>query len=344
MSLDQQPYIRAAALSNVLRYIARDASDLKSKLSNYGLTTKDIADPTAIMSMVDFTEILHGVSTKADLSHLGARLGYEANLEDWGGYGFALLNAPTLGEFLSVICDFLPTWQNRTHMKMIKTNAHLGLEYQVLDPSVQHRPQDAEFTFSTIQNHIHRASRLGVLPAELTFKHPPLAEPAVYRRYFGILPVFNSSKNSIWYQSAAMANPTTSFDNRLYSIMLDYLERQKNEVPRTHTISDLVQERVHVTIAETPPNLNEISRYLGIHKRTLQRRLSESGDSFNQIIQRVRIAKVKRLANTDGINTKQLAFALGFSSPSAFTKWFGKSFGVSLKDFSTDDEASLIGS
>ena len=341
MSLDQQPYIRAAALSNVLRYIARDASDLKSKLLGYGLTTEDIADPSTIMSLVDFTEILHGISTKTDISHLGARLGYEANLEDWGGYGFALLNAPTLGEFLSVICDFLPTWQHRTHMKMIKTKAHLGIEYQVLDPAVQYRPQDVEFTFSTIKNHLHRASRLGVLPTELTFKHPPLADSTVYRKYFGILPIFNASKNSIWYQSSAMANPTTSFDNRLYTIMLDYLERQKNEVPTTHAISDLVQERIHVTIAETPPNLNEVSRYLGIHKRTLQRRLSESGDSFNRIIQRVRVEKIRRLVNTDSLNSKQLAYALGFSSPSAFTKWFGKSFGVSLTNFSDSDINSL---
>ncbi|MFN9944969.1 MAG: helix-turn-helix transcriptional regulator, partial [bacterium] len=79
------------------------------------------------------------------------------------------------------------------------------------------------------------------------------------------------------------------------------------------------------------PSLPTVARRLALGERTLQRRLREEGLTFRALVDDVRheCAKIQRA--TPEVSVAEVAYSLGFSSPSAFhhayRRWTGASPG-----------------
>ncbi|WP_414477928.1 helix-turn-helix domain-containing protein [Photobacterium damselae] len=69
-------------------------------------------------------------------------------------------------------------------------------------------------------------------------------------------------------------------------------------------------------------NGTDIASYLGISFRTLNRRLAEAETSYRSILQEYRLEKALNLLNNDKINMAEIAFRLGFSDLSTFSRAF----------------------
>jgi len=88
-------------------------------------------------------------------------------------------------------------------------------------------------------------------------------------------------------------------------------------------------DRVRRAVADQggTPTLTCVGRSVGVSARTLRRRLEEEGQSLRGVIEDVRRERADALLAA-GTPVKEVAFALGFSEPSAFSRaykrWTGK--------------------
>ena len=65
-----------------------------------------------------------------------------------------------------------------------------------------------------------------------------------------------------------------------------------------------------------------VARSLGISERTLHRRLSESGTSFQDVLDQFRIEESERLLLQGKLDLAAVALALGFSDQAAWNRFF----------------------
>jgi AraC-like DNA-binding protein len=72
-----------------------------------------------------------------------------------------------------------------------------------------------------------------------------------------------------------------------------------------------------------------VSRSLGITQRTLHRHLAAEGTSFSEIVHRTREALAERYLSAERYSLTEVSELLGFTAPSAFSRWFRQRFGVS---------------
>ncbi len=76
-------------------------------------------------------------------------------------------------------------------------------------------------------------------------------------------------------------------------------------------------------------SLRDIARQLGLHERTLQRRLSEQNLVFEDIVDQLRRERASEYLQSSAIPLTQVATFLGYSNQAAFTRacrrWFGDS-------------------
>ena len=81
-------------------------------------------------------------------------------------------------------------------------------------------------------------------------------------------------------------------------------------------------------LSEGVPTLSHISSQLGMGSRTLQRRLSEGGHSFQSVVDMARRDLAKRLLRETEYSLAEVAFLTGFSEQSGFTRavkrWSGQ--------------------
>ena len=80
---------------------------------------------------------------------------------------------------------------------------------------------------------------------------------------------------------------------------------------------------------ENPPTLNEISRFICQSESSLKRNFKATyGYSVYQFIQYSRVVKAKNLLDTGQYNIKQVAYQVGYSNTSHFSKAFKKHINV----------------
>ena len=326
-------FIRAPALANVPSYCAQSHYLTQILCSKYKVQPDEVTDPNKLIKLQDFTEILREVAYATSISHLGTQLGHDADLANWGEYGFVLMNAPTIDICIECFVKYLPSWQSGTHIEIIKQDDRIGIEYQIVDPHVVHRNQDAEFMFSAITSLIRQISQNGILPELITFQHRPLASQGVYEQYFGVNPRFGTSYNTIWYDKTNADKQTKGTDARLYSMICKYLEEQQIHIAPPETYAALVERNLRSSINDSLFNLIELADILGVHERKLQRELTKEGTSFSKILNHVRYSEATRMLKHDNIAVAQIAFCLGFSDSSAFINWFKKNCDMTPKAY-----------
>jgi AraC-like DNA-binding protein len=80
-------------------------------------------------------------------------------------------------------------------------------------------------------------------------------------------------------------------------------------------------------------SIAQVARSLGVDRRTVHRRLAESGETFSSLVTVVRVELAERLVPNSRRSLTEIAVQLGFSEPSAFSRWFRGQFGCSPKEW-----------
>jgi AraC-like DNA-binding protein len=106
-----------------------------------------------------------------------------------------------------------------------------------------------------------------------------------------------------------------------------YADRELRDVPEVDDIVGAVTAEIRDRLAGRPPTVVEIAKALGLSSRTLQRRLTDAGRDFGAVLDDVRRARAETLLADGKQNLAEIAYKLGYSDPSAFTRasirWFG---------------------
>ena len=76
-------------------------------------------------------------------------------------------------------------------------------------------------------------------------------------------------------------------------------------------------------------SIEQVARHLGVTRRTVHRQLAAEGQSFSRILEEVRGGLAERLVANRDRPLAEVAELLGFSSPSAFSRWFTQRAGCS---------------
>jgi AraC-like DNA-binding protein len=81
------------------------------------------------------------------------------------------------------------------------------------------------------------------------------------------------------------------------------------------------------------PTMAAVAGELGLHPRTLRRRLADEGETFEHLRDTVRFAVSRELIELTGIPISEVADFLGFSSLAVFSRAFRRWSGASPSDW-----------
>lgn len=94
-----------------------------------------------------------------------------------------------------------------------------------------------------------------------------------------------------------------------------------------------VRRVVTETLGDGLPTLSAVASEIGLGPRTLQRRLSESGQSFQRIVDLARKELALKLLRETEICLAEIAFLTGFSEQSGFTRAFKRWAGQTPRSY-----------
>ena len=117
---------------------------------------------------------------------------------------------------------------------------------------------------------------------------------------------------------------------RRLDVILESIEQPDSTTLATYRLLEM-------QLADGVPSILDIARDLGMSERTLRRRLKDEGESFRDILKRVRRAVCEIYLSEGNRSMSEIAGLLGYSEHSAFSRAFRDWFGMAPTEYVNQD-------
>jgi AraC-like DNA-binding protein len=313
-----QPLLEAAADRGV------HARDLEQAA---GMAAGQLATLPDSLAAADYVRLLGVGAELAGDPHFGLHVGERVKLGTYSVYGLILLSCR----------DFSQVFQQTMRYEQLAHDlgrSDLGLDganaqYHWISNYPQANRHLVESVFAGIRVFSTWLAGMALPSSLMQFTHAQQAPDDEYLRIFGAVPRFGAPVNAAHFDAALLAWPVPNADVGLYPVLQQHAEQLLRERSRS---DEGIVAQVHAAIiknlAHDRVRLSLIADELKLSPRTLQRKLSEAGASFQQVLDQARYALATDYLRQHSLSLVDIAFLLGYQEQSAFTHAFKEWSGV----------------
>lgn len=322
-----------AALPALLREMGHNPAVV---LGAAGLSPECLEDPDESLSFDAIGLLFQACVDATRCPHFGLLIGQRAGLAGIGIVGDLMRNAPDLRQSVLDLCVNQPRYVRGSvvYLTVVESQAVWG--YGICHPAMPAVEHFSEAAIAAGANMLHELTGLRPDDVLLARRAPPDLAP--YRRFYGVTPQFDAEQNAIVFAARHLATPVSHADpavrRALEQAIADYWAIK--EPSMTQRVSRTLRARVVLE----QPSLADIASEIGLHPRTLKRRLRTEGRDFRSLLNEARFEVARQLLSATGMKVSVIGEALGYADPSGFTRAFERWSGVppSQWDRGTADE------
>lgn len=260
-------------------------------------------------------------------------LALEVALDMPGGtyriFHYLSANSTTVGDALTRVAACFAVIDPRAELTVAERD---GMVVEMRIPSLGTVPRPpAEFTLAALMVQTRHSTGVDFPVVGADFGFPAPADASVHRAAFGAVR-YDQPVTALRLHPASWRRPIPRADPVLGAMLAAHARQVTEAVPRVSPLRS--QLAAHIAQRLRPlPTQAECARALGMSGRTLQRRLVAEDTSFSAELNHVR----ERLARTwlpdRALSLSEIAWMLGFSDPSAFSRAFRRWTGAPPSHF-----------
>jgi AraC-like DNA-binding protein len=168
---------------------------------------------------------------------------------------------------------------------------------------------------------------------ELTALRLELTRKAAHRErleaHYGCRVQFRAERNAIVFRNADLERAFVTRNADLLAMVGPQLDRELEDRVGGAALGERVSSAVKRALAGRRPSLSDVARDLGTSARTLQRRLAESGLTFQQLVEDARREMARHYLAQPAMELIETAYLLGFEDSNSFFRAFHQWEGTS---------------
>ena len=277
--------------------------------------------------------ILLACAEQTDDRHFGLHLVEAIELSNMGIYGYLLLNASTIGEFLTLAERYYVIFYRGANVKIIRRASSWRLVYRRAEAYTADQRHDDEWTLGTFVHTIRSKIGFSWNPLYTSFQAAAPENPEELERMFGQSLSFNQPLNSFEVDTAVLDLPLNNSDPRLLHIIRDQADELMSSYKETENIEAQLRLLIMKDLELGPPRAENIALQMGMSLSTFKRFLAKHDLGFRALRDAViRELATQALTETD-VQISQVAMQLGYSEVSAFNHAFLRLVGQSPRDY-----------
>lgn len=319
--------VRSATIAKYSEVARGLGIDPARALDRVGLDRACLHTPDLRIPETSLAEVLESSANAVEGASLGLLVGETWRLSDFGVISLLLQHQPTLRDALRELERYRHLISDSVVLSVTDHRSLAVLQLNLVTGRPIPGRQPVELALGALMSLCRFHLGPGWMPRSVHFMHAAPASVRIHLRAFGPRLEFGSEFDGIVLGCDELdrVNPASSPDMARYA--RQYIELQPRGGPAS--IVDDVRRAVHARLSRGGHRLEQVGQSLGTSARTLQRQLEQEGASFQALLDDVRREQAMRYLEGRAHNVSQIAELLGFSETSAFSRWFGRQFGVS---------------
>ncbi|WP_379139651.1 helix-turn-helix domain-containing protein [Paenibacillus sp. sgz500992] len=176
-------------------------------------------------------------------------------------------------------------------------------------------------TFATLLELGRRGSEQP-LTAKLVEFSQPMGDVKSLETYFGCPIRTGTECNRLTLRRRDLDCPFVSYNEELLEILTPALDRTLDERQYGRSMTETVKWIMKRSLTGGRPDIQAVARELGMSDRTLQRRLTDEGTSFKQLLMQARHEQALEYLADPTLEIKEVAFLIGYEDQNSFYRAF----------------------
>ena len=316
----------------------RVSSTLPRKLEELGLSRAAVLRQAGLpmglfnvdkilVSTEEFFALHRGIAKASNDPGLGLKLGTEERVERYDPVKIAAISARSFRDAV----ERLSRYKQLTcpeKIRVVERGNESAVQFVWLLAHENEPPLLVGVCFAWIVAMAHRGIGRHLSPKRMEFQRTP-AHREMYEAHF-LCPVkFKSSQNALIFSKTDMELPFVTHNADLLATVAPQLEAELTQQLTQKTFSEQAKGILKQLLAGQRPGIQYLARELHVSTRTLQRRLTEQGITFQRLLEEARRELAHHYLLHSSRELNETAYLLGYEDANSFFRAFHQWEGTS---------------
>ncbi|MFE7215900.1 AraC family transcriptional regulator [Streptomyces sp. NPDC057611] len=326
-----KPLVRNAALNSYVEVSQSLGIDPRSLMRRVGLDPVGLAVQDRWISGVAVAQLLELSAATSHREDFGLLLAERRRFSNLGRISLVIREEPDVRSVLELLVRHEYMYNEMLRSRLSEAHGLANLKVSLELGEVMAARQAVELAVGAFHQVLRKFLGTRWQAVSVCFTHSAPADTGTHRRVFGPVVEFDREFNGIVFYAGDLDAPNPMSDPLLRTYARQYFE--SIAVSRDTTVLDRVRELIEVLLPTGRCSIEQVAYSLGVDRRTVHRHLSASGETFSSLLNVTRTQLAEQLVANQRHSLTEISRLLGFSAPSAFSRWFSGRFGCSPREW-----------
>ncbi len=311
--------------------LAEHHVDPRRLLREVGLPEDTFDSPENVVPLATLCRYLDIAATRTGLPDLGLRACLHAGLRSLVTVGYLVAHSRSVGIALTTLDEYLYVHDQGGTAFVAEEGDVVALGYELLVPEVAGAEQVVFGSVAIAANILRELCGPGFALREVTFAYPAPTSTALFKRFFRAPVRFGDERSAITFDADWLAAPVSDADAFIRGVLEEKVKAQGSEFRAT--AEDRIRRVVRTLVAKGRWSADDVAATFGMSRRTLARRLRDSGSSFRDVLESSLFDASKHLLQSSSLSVLEIAGRVGYSDSASFSRAFRRWSGMSPRDW-----------
>ncbi len=329
-------YVRA-----ILEAFEDLGGDAKALREQFNLSDAKLGQPEGRISIPRFMRLGHSAIQSLERPELGLIMGQQVKIPLLGLTGFLAMTAKDVEAACIVMAHYerLSGSNSRGQSSFYLEDGFGVSSFYSISPYNEYNFFVVDLFISSQQKVIEWiCGRAGAIKqVEVEFEAPSYAK--IYEEVFQCPVLFGQKRNALIIKPEALNWPLLHHDKNAFLNLQNICDERLAQVTRNRSLNEKVMDEISPLLEGQTPSINQVADSLGMPPWTLRRKLQEQNTSYQTLLNDTRKALAESYIKDTNLAIGEIAYLLGFSSPTAFQRAFKRWTNQSPGNFRSKQES-----
>ena len=291
-----------------------------------------------LVSTEEFFALHRGIAEASKDPGFGLKLGTEERLERYDPMKIAAISARSFRDAIERVSRYKQLTCPE-EIRVVERGNESAVQFIWLLAHEKEPPLLVDVCFAWIVSMAHRGIGRPLNPKRVELQRAP-AHREIYETHFGCPVRFKADRNALVFSKADMELPFVTHNADLLGIVAPQLEAELTEQLAQKTFCEQAKGILKHLLAGQRPGIQDLARELHLSTRTLQRRLTEQGITFQRLLDNARRELAHHYLLHSSRELNETAYLLGYEDANSFFRAFQHWEGTSPGQWRTLQKSS----
>ena len=273
-----------------------------------------------LLTTEEFFALYRGLAEASGDPAIGLKLGTEDRVERYEPITLAAVSARSLRDALQRLARYKQLTCPEA-LDVVERGDECRVQFRWLLAEETEPTLLVDLCFAAVVRIAHRGTGALVNPKRLEFCGAT-KNRKMYEAHFRCPARFDARRNTIVFRKADLDRPFITHNADLFAAVAPQLEAELAQALASKSISEQVRGVLKRLLAGRRPGIENVASELRLSSRTLQRRLTEAGVTFQQLMQEARRELARHYLLHSSLELNQTAYLLGYEDAHSFFRAF----------------------